>query len=166
MYNCRCKPEEDRAKKLADIYKPPSNIPNLVTPRTNSDVWELLNRGHRAVDIGVQNAQNMQTHALTSIVRIVEEICNETAGPTEKHLNALMDAVRLMSMVFSACNQVRKEAIRNALGYPVARFCNWDSAVGQDTLFIDVAKKIEERDKAQYKLKRRGRGYGNYNSYR
>ncbi len=67
-YTCRCKPEEDRAKKLANVYKPPSNIPNLVTPRTNSDVWDLLNKGHRAVDVGVQHVQTMQTHALTSIV--------------------------------------------------------------------------------------------------
>ena len=108
--------------------------------------------------LAVQRVQSLQVNALSSIILIIEEICKEEAGPTEDHLDALMDAVRLMSMGFSSCNQVRKESIRNALGYPLARFCNWEFTVGRETLFEDVTKKIEERDKAYYKLKRGGRG--------
>ncbi len=121
-----------------------------------------MHQGHKAVDMGVQKVQNLQVNALASIIQILEEICKDQAGSTDQHLDALMDSVRLMSMAFSSCNHVRKEAIRNALGYPIARFCNWEFEVGTDTLFVDVAKQIEDRDKAQFKLRRRGRSYGGY----
>ncbi len=130
-------------------------MPNLCTPRTNSEIWDNLNRGHQTVDVGTQRAQSMQVSALSVIIRIVDEISNDRAGPTEDHLIALMDAVRLMAMSHSSLNQVRKEAIRNAMGYPIARFCNWECVVGRETLFVDISKKIKDRDEAQWKLRRR-----------
>ncbi len=114
---------------MASTYKAPSNIPNLAVPKTNTEIWDGMNRGHQTVDLGIQRMQSLQANALTSIIRIVEEICRGRAGPTENHLEGLMDAVRLLSMAFSSANQVRKEGIRNALGYPLARFCNWECPV-------------------------------------
>ncbi len=153
----RCKPDEDRIKRLSSTYRAPANVPNLTLPRTNTEVWDNLNHGYQTVDVGAQKVQSLQAGALTAIIRVIEEICKGTAGPTESHLVELMDAVRLMCMAFASLSQVRKESIRNALGYPLAHFCNWDNIVGKDTLFVDLSKKLKDRDEAQLKLRRRNR---------
>ncbi len=54
-------------------------------------------------------------------------------------------------------NQVRKEAIRNAMGYLLARFCNWEMPVGKDFIFADLSKKLKEKEEAQINLRRRNR---------
>ncbi len=109
------------------------------------------------MDLASQRVQSLQTGALTAILRIIDAICRDCAGPTENHLEGLMDAVRLLSMSFASSNQVRKEAIRNAMGFPLARFCNWETTVGKETLFVELAKKLKDRDEARINLRRRNR---------
>ncbi len=153
----RCKPREDRFKTMTTKYLVPDNIPNLVVPRTNPEVWENLHRGVQMVDSQVQRTQLLQVNAMSVILRIIDEIGTNTAGMTEAHLTKLTDANRMVTMSFSCLNQVRKELIRNAMGFPLAKFCSWDTPVGTEFLFTDLSKKLKEKDELQYKLRRRNR---------
>ncbi len=156
-YIYRQRPDEDRVKGLTDKYKLPENVPNLVVPRTNAEIWDNLNREQQTVDMATQRVQALQANAMTAIIRIIDAICRDKAGPTEAHLQELMDAVRLISMSFSLMKQVRKEAIRNAMGYPLARYCNWETPVGKDFIFADLSKKLKEKEEVQINLRRRNR---------
>ena len=51
----------------------------------------------------------------------------------------------------------RKISIRNALGFPLGKFCSWETPLGQDSLFLELTKKIKERDDARLNLRRHNR---------
>ncbi len=154
---CSAKPKEERFKMMTTKYKVPENVPNLQVPRTNPEVWENLHRGTQMLDNQVQRVQLLQVNALSVILRIIDEIGTNRGGLTESHLEELTDANRMLSMGFSSLNQVRKEAIRNAMGYPLAKMCGWDTPVGSESLFPDLSKKLKEKDEVQFNLRRRNR---------
>ncbi len=54
-------------------------------------------------------------------------------------------------------NQVRKELVRNSLGYPIAKFCTWDTPVGASVLFEGLPKMLKDREESYLKLRRRSR---------
>ncbi len=153
----RARPEESRYKLLVEKYLPPANVPNLAIPKTNPEVWEQLNKGVQIADLSVQKLMSLQAAALSIILKIIDQIGTDSAGLTESHLRELTDANRIVTMSFTNMMQVRKDLIRNAMGYPLAKFCSWDTAVGQDSLFPDLSKKMKERDDARLNLRRRNR---------
>ncbi len=163
LYIFSRRPMESRYKDMTDSYKAPKNVARLQTPKTNADIWELLNRGVQIVDSTTQRVQNLQVSSLAVLVRIVDQIGGDEAGACADHVTELSDAVTMMVMGFSYLSQVRKELIRNALGYPLAKFCTWDTPVGVEDLFPDLSKKLKEREESQLKLRRRNRyGSGGY----
>ncbi len=139
-----------------------SNIPNMQVPKTDADVWDVLERGSQIADNTVQRSQNLQAAALAAILNIVNSIGTGSAGMTEEHLEVLTDCVRMLTMGFSTLNQVRKEIIRNALQYPIAKFCTAEAPVGTETLFIDLTKKLSERDTTKAKLVKKRSNSGGY----
>ncbi len=63
------------------------------------------------------------------------------------------DASKLVSISFVSLLQVHKKLIRNCLGFPMAKFCSWDTPVGQDSLFTYLNKKLKDCDDIQFKLR-------------
>ncbi len=151
----RRRPVDDLYKELTASYKAPQNITRLQTPKTNADVWELLQRGVQIVDSTAQRVQHLQVAALSAVVKIVDQIGADTAGQCVDHVQEMSDMVTILVMSFSYLSQIRKELIRNALGYPIAKFCTWDTPVGIEDLFPDLPKKLKEREESQLKLRRR-----------
>ncbi len=145
---------------MINTYKAPQNVPRLQTPKMNGDIWELMNRGVQIVDSTTQRVQNLQVSSLAIIIRLVDQIGGDVAGACVDHVNELSDAVTMLVMGFTYLSQVHKELIRNALGYPLAKFCTWDTPVGTEDLFPDLSKKLKEREESQLKLRRRN-NYGN-----
>ena len=116
-----------------------------------------MHKGVQIVDHSLQRLQTLQDSALLIILRIIDQIGTGNAGLTEEHLRELTDANRLVTMTFTSANQVRKDLIRNALGFPLGKFCTWETPVGQDSLFLDLSKKMKERDETRLNLRRRNR---------
>ena len=110
------------------------------------------------MDTAVQKVQNMQVAGLSALFSIIESLGNNIGDLNQDQLQALTDANIMACMGFSSMNQIRKDLIRNALGYPVAKFCTWDTRVGPDSLFQELGKKVKERDETRVNLCRRG-GY-------
>ncbi len=142
-------------KIIVEKYKIPENIPNMVIPKTNTEIWELMPRGTQVADNSVQKIQSVQVHALSALLAIIDAIGTGNGGCTETHLTTLTDLTRLITMSFTSLTQVRKELIRNSMGFPVAKFCMWDTIVGHNVLFTELNKKLKDRDDTQYKLRRR-----------
>ncbi len=140
-----------------DKHRCPANVPNMAVPRTNTEVWEILPRGQQVTDNATQRVQAMQVHALSALLSIINQIGSGNGGMTETHLSTLTDATRLITMSFANLTQVRKELIRNSLGFPLAKFCTWDTVVGQDLLFTELSRKLKDRDETQFKLRRKSR---------
>ncbi len=129
----------------------------MAVPRTNPEVWDMLNRGQQVADNSTQKVQSLMAHALSAIIEVINQIGSGTAGLTEEHLQTLTDANRLVTMSFSAMCQVRKELIRNALGFPLGKLCTWDTPIGQELLFPELGKKLKDKDDMQVKLRRQNK---------
>ena len=154
---CREKPEETSHKKMCETYLPPANVENLQVPKTNVEVWELLHPGVKIVDASVQKIQSIQVAGLSAILKLLDNYGKDIGNLDEDQLQQLTDATNMACMAFSSMNQIRKDLIRNALGFPIAKFCVWDSVVGPDLLFPGLGKKVKERDETRINLKRRYR---------
>ena len=152
----RQRPNDEHLKELMQKYQRPSNVPNLEVPRLNNEVWELLRKGSVIVDSLLQKIQGLLSKAISIVLGIVDKIGSENGGNTEDHLMDLSNCLRFLGATFSLLNQVRKDIVRNDVGDPIARLCNWETAVGTSFLFdCDVGKKCEERDKAAQRLKKK-----------
>ena len=154
---CRRRPNEERMKLIMQRHLCPENIPNAAVPKTNPEIWENMPRGAQVADSAIQRTQSLHVHALSAVLEIINAIGNNSAGPTESHLATLTDCTRLLTMSFASSCQVRKELIRNHLGMPLAKFCSWETPVGQEHLFTDLGKKLKDRDETQVKLKRKNK---------
>ncbi len=159
MFVCisRRRPLDERYKKLIKEYKPPKNVERMQVPDTNKDVWELLKRGAQIVDSKTQTAQHLIIATLSVMAKLNDKIASGTAGTCSDHDVELSDVVTMLVMGQSYLNQVRKELVRNALGYPIAKFCTWDTPAGPSQLFDDLPKKLKEREESYLKLRRGNR---------
>ena len=138
---------------MTEKYLPPSNIPNTQVPRLNQEIYELLHRGVQIVDGNIQKVQHLQVAALSAILRIIEDYGNNLINISDQHLDMLTDANRMVTMTFSYNHQVRKDLVRNAIGYPIARYCQWDTEVETEHLFPNLNKRMEDREKARLNLR-------------
>ncbi len=109
------------------------------------------------MDSTTQRVQNLQVASLTVLTRLVDKLLVDEAGACADNSQELTDLVNMQIMSFTYLSQVRKELVRNALGYPLAKFCTWDTPVGIEDLFPDLSKRMKERDETQLKLRRRNR---------
>ncbi len=148
---------EDKVKQACNRHLCPENVQNLTVPRTNTEVWEAMNKGQQIVDGSVQRIQTSLSHALSAIIEMIEAIGSGTAGPTEDHLLGLTDANRLITNSFTSLTQVRKEMYRNALGFPIGKLCTWETPVGKELVFPDLGKKLKDKDETQVKLRKRNK---------
>ena len=96
----------------------------------------------------------MLSAGISAMLAIINKIGYDRNN-TEKAvdcLSTLTDVVRLMIMAFNMNNQARKEIIRNNLQWPIAKFCGPEVQVGMETLFVELNKKLAERDTTKSKL--------------
>ncbi len=139
-------------------------MPNLQVPKTDVEVYERMAKPQQIVDHGLQRVQSLQAAALTSLLLVIDAVGSGTAGSTESQLEAITGATRLITMGFGGLHQVRKDCVRNALGWPIARLCDWSTPVGTETLFLDLGKRLSEKDTTRAKLGRRSNNHNTYNN--
>ena len=137
-------PNDKLLLEYIDKYPRPQNISKLALPKTNDCIWEAMKRGPQVTDASVQKVQTKLSKALVPIINMVDDIGSGkgTTKPVADYLDQLTDAFRLGSAAFSLLNQARRDIIRNDLGYPTSKICNWKFKVGDTELFEgDVTKK-------------------------
>ena len=136
----RRQPNDKMLLDIVDKYPRPKNIPNLTVPKTNDCVWDAMKRGPQVADAGLQKIQTVISKSLVPVISIIDNIGQPGGSdrPIAHYLEPLTDVVRLSS-------QARKDIIRNDMGYPISKLCNWKYKVGGDQLFEDdLMKKLRE----------------------
>ena len=146
---------DDKVKEFQENYPAPSNIPNLQTPKTDKDVWELMESNEQALDKAIQKAQNLLVHGLSALLILINKVGHGDVDIKQKaNMLLLSDGQRAMSWSISQLNQARKELCKGSLGYPLEKLCNWDHAVAASTLFTDLNAKLNEKNNTKWKLTR------------
>ena len=160
----RAKPSESKCKELIERYTRPANMDNLQVPKTNEDVYELMDKGPIIVDTSVQKNQLLLSKVLIILTQLFEAFDTDTRVMVRDHQEALEDALKMLISCFSGLNQVRKDVIRNNMGYPLSKMCTWEIPVGATKLFdVELGKKIKEKEEARFKLSKKKKfGYVQY----
>ena len=137
-------------RMLLDImkkYPRPQTVPLFNVPKTNDCVWEAMKRGPQVVDAGLQKVQTLMSKSLVPVISMIDTIGKGGVAdkPLSEYLTPFTDIVRLSSAAFSLLSQTCKDIIRNDMGYPISKLCNWKYKVGVENLFEDdLMKKLKE----------------------
>ncbi|GFR59389.1 hypothetical protein ElyMa_000053600 [Elysia marginata] len=71
----------DKVKEVVANHPPPANTPNLVTPKMDGKLWEML------PSLNFQKTIRMVTTMLTISVRMMDLLCNKTSNPTSSEVS-------------------------------------------------------------------------------
>ena len=167
----RRQPNDKMLLDIVDKYPRPQNIPNLTVPKTNDGVWDAMKRGPQVADAGLQKIQTVISKSLVPVISIIDNIGQPGGSdrPIAHYLEPLTDVVRLLSAALSLLSQARKDIIRNDMGYPISKLCNWKYKVGGDQLFEDdLMKKLRElkEQHTQFKNPRPGPSSSRFGGHR
>lgn len=147
----RSQPIDDFVKTTGEKYLIPSNIDNLVVPKTNSYVFESMAFGPRFLDLLLQKCQSILSKATVPLINFIGDVSAKAAKPPEDYIGAVGDSLRLITASFNYLSQTRKEIIKNDIKDPgLTKLCGWSTKVGQTELFpTDVAKQVDELRKVR-----------------
>ncbi len=114
-------------KDRVDKHPPPENCENFAVTMVNEEVWDLLPRKSRSVDLAFQAVQATMlkgTAALTNLVgSLVTSIANGVTPNRCDVLNHVMDTVALLGNANWKLNMKRRELIKPDLNSPFTRLC-------------------------------------------
>jgi len=61
---------QDSVKERGEKYPPPANCKYLTTTLVNEEIWDLLSRKNRTVDLAFQRVQEPVIHGLSSLSKL------------------------------------------------------------------------------------------------
>lgn len=124
----KCSPCENKLKEVCERYPAPENTKNILVPKTNPEIWKLLNKGQRVRDARLQKTQSLVTKSITASVGLLNTVrCTRKSGgkPDLKNMeNVLTDIVRLTSACFADINSLRKEGMKSGLSDQYKPLCS------------------------------------------
>ena len=102
--------------KKAELYPRPSNLPPLVTPTVNVEIWDQIQKGTRSRDIKMQKGQNSTVKGLSALTKLagvlLEAKNKKTAVSVPECLRICLDAFALFANGNQEFNSRRKESIK------------------------------------------------------
>ena len=108
--------DEAALNKKADLYPRPANVPEIVTPAINTEIWGQLQQQTRSRDIKFQKAQGSNVKGLSALARLANTLLEaknkKTSVPVPDCLKLGLDAFALFSNGNQEMNHRRKESIK------------------------------------------------------
>ena len=98
----------EEMKNLLNKYKRPDNIPNLVAPRLNIEIFKLVPKEAQHRDIEFQELQKNIVRALCPLVSAIDELQDMKSETAEK----LHDAAELLAFASMDINKRRRDALK------------------------------------------------------
>ena len=102
--------------KKAELYPRPSNLPPLVTPTVNVEIWDQIQKGTRSRDIKMQKGQNSTVKGLSALTKLagvlLEAKNKKTAVSVPECLRICLGAFALFANGNQEFNSRRKEGIK------------------------------------------------------
>lgn len=147
----RRQPSSDGVKSTCGKIKPPSNVPSLKVPMTNTAITKAMSIGGRLIDTRLSLTNGLITKALIPIAHCTNDIGEKNGRTIQYYLEGLNSTLRLLTSTVKYVIQLRKEVARIHINdSALAELCKWECEVVKDELFpFDVVKKCEEVHKAK-----------------
>jgi hypothetical protein len=141
------------AKKKGDKYPPLENCKHLHAITVNEEIWYLMSRKNRSVDLAFQKVQEPIVQGLSALTiladRLVKDIQNSTATKTREILDHVMDSIALFGNANWKLNMKRREVIKPDLNPPYTRLCKEDIKPSSKLFGDDLSKHLKEMTDAK-----------------
>ncbi|XP_068678583.1 uncharacterized protein [Montipora foliosa] len=90
---------QDSVKERGEKYPPPANCKYLTPTMVNEEIWDLLSRKNRSVDLASQRVQEPLIHGLSSLTiladRLFKDIQSAKTMDARETLTHVMDSIAL-----------------------------------------------------------------------
>ena len=117
----------ETVKERVDKYPPPENCKFLCTTTITAEVWNLLPRRSKTVDLAFQKVQELLVQGLSSLSLLGDQLVKDlqTGKPTDVRqvLDQVMDSIALVANANHKLNMKRRELIKPDLNPPYTRLC-------------------------------------------
>ncbi len=137
----------DTAKERGEKYLPPENCGRLCSVTVNEEIWDLLPRRGRSVDLAFQRVQEALIPGLSSLAMLADKLANDAKNgktiDTAEILHHVIDSLVLVSQANWSLN-MRREQIKPDIASPYSRLCKPDIAPTTKLFGDDLPKQLKE----------------------
>ena len=138
----------ETAKEREKKYHPPENCNRVCTVTVNEEIWDLLPRQDRTVDLAFQRVQDTLIQGLSSLALLADKLAKDVQSKspvnTTEILHHVMDSLVLFTQANWSVNMKRREFIKPALEAPFTRLCKPDIATTTKLFGDDLPKQFKD----------------------
>ena len=143
----------DTVKERAEKHSPPENCKYLAVTTVNEEIWDLLSRKTRTVDLAFQRVQEPLLQGLSALTnlagKLVKDITDGKTPDTRHVLDHVMDSVALLGNTNWKLNMKRRELIKPDLNPPYTRLCKEDIKPSTKLFGDDLSKHLKDMSEAK-----------------
>ena len=140
--------QQDSVKARGKKYPPPANCKYLTPTMVNEEIWDLLSRKNRSVDLAFQRIQEPLIHGLSSITiladQLFKDIQSTKTADARETLTHVLDSIALFGHANWKLNMKRREIIKPDLNPPYTRLCKEEIKRTTKLFGDDLSKHLKE----------------------
>ena len=140
-------------KERVEKYPPPENCKFLSTTTVNEEIWDLLPRRSRTVDLAFQRVQEPLVQGLSALSILGDQLVKDLhAGKTlntRQILDHVMDSIALLANANFKLNMARRELIKPELNPPYTRLCKDEIKPSTKLFGDDLSKHLKDMAEAK-----------------
>ena len=143
----------ETVKERVEKHPPPENCKFLAVTMVNEEIWELLPRKSRAVDLAFQRVQEPLLQGISALTKLAGKLVkdiNDGKTPDTRHvLDHVMDSVAMLGNTNWKLNMKRRELIKPELNSPYTRLCKEDITLSTKLFGDDLSKHLKDMSEAK-----------------
>ncbi|XP_022809676.1 uncharacterized protein LOC111346668 [Stylophora pistillata] len=143
----------ETVKERVEKHPPPENCKFLAVTMVNEEIWDLLPRKSRAVDLAFQRVQEPLLQGISALTKLagklVKDINDGKTPDTRQMLDHVMDSVAMLGNTNWKLNMKRRELIKPELNPPYTRLCKEDITMSTKLFGDDLSKHLKDMSEAK-----------------
>ena len=138
----------DMAREKGEKYSPPENCKHLQAITINEEIWDLMSRKNKSIDLAFQKVLEPLVEGLSALAilsdGLVKDVQSSRTANTREDLNQVMDAIVILGNANWRLNMKRREIIKPELNPPYTRLCEEEITPSQKLFGDDLSKHPKE----------------------
>ena len=144
---------DDMAREKGEKYPPPENCKHLQAITINEEIWDVMSRKNKSIDLAFQKVQEPLVEGLSALAilsdHLVKDVQSSKTTNTREVLNQVMDAIAILGNANWTLNMKRREIIKPELNPPYTRLCKEEIKPSQKLFGDDLSKHLKEMTDAK-----------------
>ena len=151
------------------VEKHPENCKFLAVTMDNEEIWNLLPRKSRTMDLAFQRVQEPLLQGISALTKLAGKLVkdiNDGKTPDTRHvLDHVMDSVAMLGNTNWKLNMKRRELIKPELNPPYTRVCKEDITLSTKLFGDDLAKHLKVMSEAKKAGQQMQKPYSNSSNW-